>query len=128
MNNLVKLVRLSSKEAFLKLRNLWEINCYAIWKTFSVTNLFFRHISWSTIKRSLKEIIERLSSINLIEKISCNWELVETRYNIIVEKKNRFKKSYKIKYNFSDIDFFIVLWKKYNNKIILISIFINYLE
>lgn len=128
MQKIVKLVRLSSKEAFLKLRNLWEINCYAIWKKFKVTNLFFRHISWNTVKRNLREVIERLSSINLIEKISCNWEIVETRENIIVEKKNRFIKSYKIKYNFSKIDFFIVLWEKENNEIILISVFINYLE
>jgi len=128
MKKIVKLIRLSSKEAFLKLRNLWEINCYAIWKKFKITNLFFRHISWNAVKRNLREIIERLSSINLIEKISCNWELVETRNNIIVEKKNRFKKSYKIKYSFADIDFFIVLWEKDNNEIILISVFINYLE
>jgi hypothetical protein len=128
MKKIVKLVRLSSKEAFLKLRNLWEINCYAIWKKFKITNLFFRHISWNAVKRNLREIIERLSSINLIEKISCNWKLVETRYNIIVEKKNNFLKSYKIKYSFSDIDFFIVLWEKDNNEIILISVFINYIK
>ena len=127
MKKIVKLVRLSSKEAFLKLRNLWEINCYAIWKTFSVTNFFLNHISWKSRNRWIREIIERLSSINLIEKISCNWELVETRENIKIEWKN-FKKSYKIRFIKQNIEFFIVLWEKENLKIILISVFLNYLE
>ncbi len=127
MKKIVKLVRLSSKEAFLKLRNLWEINCYAIWKSFRVTNLFLKHISWTAKNRQLREIIERLSSINLIEKISCNWELVETREYIKIEWKN-FKKSYKIRFIKQNIEFFIVLWEKENLKIILISVFLNYLE
>jgi hypothetical protein len=44
MKKIVKLVRLSSKEAFLKLRSIWEINCYAIWKKFKVTNLFINYL------------------------------------------------------------------------------------
>ena len=127
MKKVVKLVRLSSKEAFLKLRNLWEINCYAIWKKFSVTNFFLNHISWKSRSRWMREIIERLSSINLIEKISCNWELVETRENIFIEWK-KFNNSYKIKIIKQNIEFFIILWEKDNNKIILISVFVNYLE
>jgi len=93
-----------------------------------VTNLFLRHISWGATKRSMKDIIKRLTSINLIEKISINWKLVEVRNDIIVEKKRKFKKSYKIKYRIKDIDFFIVLWEKENENLILISVFLNFLE
>jgi len=128
LKKIVKLVRLSSKEAFIKLRDIWEIECKDIWKRFIVTNLFLRHISWGATKRSMKDIIKRLTSINLIEKISINWKLVEVRNDIIVEKKRKFKKSYKIKYRIKDIDFFIVLWEKENENLILISVFLNFLE
>ena len=128
MKKIVKLVRLSSKEAFLKLRNLWEINCYAIWKSFIITNLFLNHISWNRKNRSFREVIERLSSINLIEKISLEWDLIETRKDITIEWNKKFKASYKIKFIKNKIEFFIVLWEKVNWKIILISVFINYLE
>lgn len=125
---LVKLVRLSSKEAFLKLRNIWPIFCLAINKNFEVTNLFLRHISGNATKRWIEEIIYRLTSINLIEKISENWDLIETRENIIIEWHRKFKKSYKINYKISDIDFFLILWEKEDWKIILISVFLNFLE
>jgi hypothetical protein len=128
MKKIVKLVRLSSKEAFLKLRSIWEINCYAIWKKFKVTNLFLNHISWNRKNRSFRDVIQRLSSINLIEKISINWELVEKRNNIIIEWNKEFKFSYKIKYTKQEMEFFIVLWEKKSWEIILISVFLNYLE
>jgi len=127
MRKIIKLVRLSSKEAFLKLRDLWEIKCNSIWKTFRVTNFFLNHISWKSRNRVLREIIERLSSINLIEKIALNWELVETRENIKIEWKD-FKKSYKIKFIKQKIEFFIVLAEKNNWELILVSVFINYLK
>jgi len=107
---------------------LWEINCYAIWKKFGVTNLFLNHISWNRKNRSFRDVIERLSSVNLVEKISINGELVEKRNNVIIEWNKNFKFSYKIKYIKQKIEFFIVLGEKENWKIILISIFLNYLE
>jgi len=128
MKKIVKLIRLSSKEAFLKLRNIWEINCYAIWKKFRITNLFLNHISGNRKNRSLIDVIERLSSINLIEKISVNWNLVETRKNITIEWSKKFKFSYKIKLIKNNMEFFIILWEKENKEIILISVFVNYLE
>lgn len=73
---LVKLVRLSSKEAFLKLRNIWPIFCLAINKNFEVTNLFLRHISGSSKNRELFDIVERLSCVNLVEKIALNSTLI----------------------------------------------------
>jgi len=127
MKNLVKLVRLSSKEAFKKLRDSWKIYCNAIWKNFSITNLFLKHISWSSKNRKIKDIIERLSSINLIEKISLDWELVEERNQPVISWYT-YKKSYKINLEISKIDFFIILWERVNWDIILISVFLNYLE
>ena len=127
MQKLKKLVKISSKENFYKLRGLWEIKCKSINKNFKVTWLFYRHVSWTTKNRALREIIERLSSISLIEKISEKWELIENRENIQIEKFN-YKKSYKIKLKIEKIDFFIILAEKNNWNVILISVFLNYLE
>ena len=128
MEKIVKLIRISSKEAFKKLRNVWEIECKDIWKSFKITNLFLRHISWITKNRGLRSIIERLSSINLIELISFEWKLVEKRENIIIEWYKKFNKSYKIRLIIWKIEFFIILWEKVDWNIILISVFLNYLE
>jgi len=84
MRKIVKLVRLSSKEAFKKLRNNWKIYCKCLDENFIVTNLFLKHISWSSKNRKIRYIIERLSSINLIESISNNWILKEKRKNPII--------------------------------------------
>jgi len=128
MKKIVKLLRLSSKESFLKLRNIWQIDCSAIWNKIKITNFFLKHISWKSRIRWLREIIERLSSINLIEKIINNWELVETRKNITIEWNKSFIASYKIKHIIKDIEFFVILAEKDNKEIILISVFLNYLE
>jgi len=128
MKKLVKLIRLSSKEAFRKLRNLWEIYSINLWKSFTVSNLFLNHISWSSKNREISDIIERLSSINLVELVSEKWELVETRENIYIENRRFFQKTYKLKYSLKDFEFFLILWEKSDWKIILISIFLNYLE
>ncbi len=128
MQKLVKLVRLSSKEAFIKLRDLWYIYCKDLDKSFKVTNLFLNHISWSSKNREINDIIERLSSINLIEKISCFWRLVEIRKDIIIENRRFFQQTFKIKYRINKFDFSIILWEKNGWEIILISIFLNYLE
>ncbi len=127
MKKLVKLVRIASKESFIKLRKLWEIKCNSIDNNFQVTNLFLRHISWNATKRWITEIIHRLTAISLIEKISKEWILVETRENIKIEKFN-YRKSYKIKFTIKNIDFFIILAEKYNWQLVLISVFLNFLE
>jgi hypothetical protein len=127
MQKLVELVRVSSKETFIKLRSVWEINCNSLNKNFKVTNLFLRHISWSSKWRVIKDVIERLSSISLIEKIANNWKLIETRKNINIEKLN-YSFSYKINLTIRKLDFFIILAEKSNWNIILISVFMNYLE
>ncbi|MDQ7009713.1 MAG: hypothetical protein Q9M94_05470 [Candidatus Gracilibacteria bacterium] len=127
MQKLKKLVKNSSKENFYKLRKIGEIKCNSINKIFKVTGLFYRHVSGTTKNRALREIIERLSSISLIEKNSEKGELIESRENIQIEKFN-YKKSYKIKLKIEKIDFFIILAEKNNGNIILISVFLNYLE
>lgn len=40
MNKLVKLVRVSSKEAFIKLRALWEIKCNSLENTLQLQTYF----------------------------------------------------------------------------------------
>ena len=87
MKKLIRIVRLSSKEWFKNLRKKWSIYCNSIDRHFIVSNLFLNHISWSSKKRELRDIIERLSTINLIEKIADKWILIEERSDIIVENK-----------------------------------------
>ena len=127
MQKLKKLVKISSKENFYKLRGLWEIKCKSINKNFKVTWLFLRHISWVSRNRVIRDIIERLSSIALVEKIAEKWELIEIREKIQIEKFN-YEKSYKIKLKIENIDFYLILAEKHNWTIILISVFLNYLE
>ncbi len=127
MQKLVALIRLSSKEAFKKLRSIWNIKCVCLNKNFTVTNLFLRHISWGSKNRKLRDIIERLSSINLIEKISKDWILTERRKSPKIEWYI-YKYSYRINLLIWKIDFFIILWERNTWEIVLISVFLNYLE
>ncbi len=128
MKKLIKLVRLSSKEVFRKLQSLGDIYCEWIWKSFRVTNLFLRHISGSSKKREFEDIIERLSCISLIEKIAIDWKIVEERTDVTVDKKRFFRKTYKIKSQMKDFEFYIVLGEKKDGWIILISVFFDFLE
>jgi hypothetical protein len=127
MQKLKNLVKISSKENFYKLRELWEIKCFSINKNFKVTWLFLRHISWVSRNRVIRDIIERLSSIALVEKIAKKWELIEIRNKVQIEKFN-YAKSYKIKLQIENIDFYLILAEKNNWTIILISVFLNYIE
>ncbi len=125
MKKLIKIIRISSKQWFKRLRDKWEIYCEAINNTFIVSNLFLKHISGWSKNRKLREIIERLSIINLVEEIALKWNLVETREKVIIEKYF-YKRSYKLLLNIKWIDFFLVLAEKNNWKIILISTFLNF--
>ena len=127
MQKLKQLVKISSKENFYKLRDLWEIRCNSIDKFFRVTWLFLRHISWVSRNRVIRDIVERLSSIPLVEKIAEKWELTEIRNNVQIEKFN-YEKSYKIKLQIENIDFYLILAEKNNWTIVLISVFLNYLD
>ncbi len=129
MKDIIKIVRIASKEWFKKLKKTWPLFCSSLNKNFVITNIFLRHISWNTAKkRKLKEIINRLSSISLIEKVALKWDLIETRNDVIVEKTSFYKHTYKIWLNISSVEFFIVLWEKKDWKIVLISTFSNILK
>ena len=128
MNKLIKIISIASKEWFKELRSKWPIFCNSLEKEFTITNLYLRHISWNTIKkRELREIIERLSMITLIQKIANNGELIETREEVKIEKFI-YKYSYKISLTIKNIKFKIILWEKINWGIILISSFVNFNE
>jgi len=122
-----KIIRISSKEWFINLRERSPIYCASINEEFFVSNLFLRHISGNANKRDMIEITERLSIINLVQKISKEWILVEVRENIKIEWYD-YKKSYKIKWTEKWIDFFIILAKRLNDQNVLISIFLNFLK
>ncbi|MDA9129438.1 hypothetical protein N9J72_03110 [Candidatus Gracilibacteria bacterium] len=128
MQKTIKLVRFASKEAFKQLRDRGPIFCPEIKNSFLVTNLFLRHISGNATKRSSEEIIRRLSCMSLLENIARKGRLVEERVDVIIEGKRKFLKSFKINYSISNMDFYIVLGEKQDNKIILISVFLNFRE
>ena len=126
MKKLVKIIRISAKEWFKKLRKEWLIYCSAINKKFSIWNIFLNHISWSSIKkRSIREIIERLSIINLVEGIALEWVVVEERGNLIFEKTKYFVKSYKILLEIRWVKFYLIIWEKKNWDTVLISCFLK---
>lgn len=112
MKHIVKLVRLSSKEAFVKLRNVGEIYCGALDKSFVVTNLFLRHISGSSKNRKIEDIISRLSCVTLIDRIGKESIFIEQRENVIIEGKRKFVKTFKVKAIIKDFEFFLVLGEK----------------
>jgi len=129
MKDLFRVVSISSKEWFKNLRNKCPLFCESLNKNFVITNIFLRHISWNTVKkRELKEIISRLSSISLIEKIAIEWKIVEIRKEVVVERKSFYNTTYKIWLKIKNIIFYIVLWEKKDWKIILISTFSNILN
>ena len=79
MKNLAKIIRISVKKEFKKLRDKWSIYCHSLQKEIFINNLYLKHINWDSKDRELKDIISRLPIINLIEDILKNWILKETR-------------------------------------------------
>ena len=82
-------------------------------------------VYWNKKTRATKEIIERLSLINLIVKISFEWKLDEIRENQKFEKTLFFIKTYKIVLNISWVNFKIILWEKEYWDIVLLSCFVG---
>jgi len=124
MSNLNKIIKISSKEYFNELRKTWWIFFTQENKNIQVTNFFYNHISWNTVKREVREITKRLASINLIKGILKKWKLIETRIKPRIEWFY-FKKSFKIQLEIESIIFNLVIAEKNNWKLILISIFTN---
>lgn len=124
MDKLIRIIRISSKEWFKDLKFKNPIFCNSIWKSFSATNIFYQHILWYKKSRATREIIERLSLINLIKKIAVEWELKETRQNWIFEDMI-FDNTFKIVLKIGAINFNIVLWEQKSWKIVLLSCFVK---
>ena len=124
MEKLIKIIRISSKEWFKELKSKSPIFCNSLEKNIYITHTFYNHIAWYKKTRPIREIIERLILINLIVKIIKNWKLVEKRKNQIIEKNLFFIETYKIVLNINKINFKIIIWKKKNWDLILISCFI----
>lgn len=118
MKEISKLTEISAKKSFKLLREKWSYFCTELNSEIFITNLFFRHISWSSKKRKTKEKIKRLLIIPLVDEILEKWKLTETRnleWDIF----------YKIFLEIKDMDFFlIILEKKWKNKRLLSS-FVN---
>lgn len=79
MLDIIKIVRISMKKSFKRLKENSPVFCTILNKDIKVTNTYFKHINWYAKHRKLKEIIIRLSIINLIDDILKNWILSEKR-------------------------------------------------
>lgn len=122
MTDVIKIIRISIKRSFLKLRNDSPLFCKAIWKNIWISNIYFNHINWEAKKRKLKEIILRLSIINIIDEILEKWFLYEKR-----SRKNENFIYYEIQYEIEWEIFCLILSEnKKSSKIILLSWFIKY--
>ena len=124
MKKLIRIIRLASKESIKDLKNKNPIYCESLQKYFIVTNILYHHILWYKKSRANREIIERLSLINLVYKIAKEWILKETRENWVFEWEI-FNNTYKIVLRNWWINFNIILWEKKNWKIILLSCFVT---
>lgn len=124
MEKLIKIIRISSKEWFKELKLKNPIFCNAIWKEFLITNIFYQHILWYKKSRPTRETIERLSLINLVEKIALEWKLSETRENWTFEDMV-FDNTFRIVLRIWSIKFNLVLWEQKSSKIILLSCFVK---
>jgi len=124
MKKLIRIVRLSSREWIKELKKKNPILCNALEKDFSVTNTFYQHILWYQKSRPNREVIERLSLINLIVKIASEWKLKETRENWKYELEI-YNFTYKISLKIWWLVFHIILWEQKSNKLILLSCFVT---
>ena len=122
MDNLIKIVKIASKSSFKNLKKSVPYFCTILNKPIFVTNIFYKHISWYSKNRKIKEIIERLSIISLIEEIALEWDIFQIKEDVFYEKSH-FVKSYKISYKIENIYFLIIVWEKNNWKLTLLSCF-----
>lgn len=69
MKKLTKVIRITSKIAFKRLHKQGKIYCSALNENVKITNLFYYHISGAAKKRSIQEIILRLSCVIIVDEI-----------------------------------------------------------
>lgn len=127
MQHILRIIRISSKKWFKLLKEKAPYKCSELNKKIEITNIFLKHISGHRKQRDMKEIIIRLWMINLIDDILLKWIITEERKNIKYEWKY-FLNSYKISYKLNWIIFIVVIWKKEEEKHILLSCFTKNLE
>jgi len=122
MIDVIKIVRISVKRSFLKLRKESPLFCNSIWKKIEISNIYFNHINWEAKKRKIKEIILRLSIINLVDEILEKWFLYEKR-----SRENENFIYYEIQYKLEWEIFCLILSEnKKSSKVTLLSWFIKY--
>ena len=125
MENLIKIIKIASKSSFKNLKKNAPYNCTILNKPIFVSNIFYKHISWYSKNRKIEEIIERLSIMSLIEEIALEWDIFQTRENTTYEKYDFYKTTYKISYLKEWFYFIILIWEKWNWKLVLLSCFVK---
>lgn len=119
MQNLHRILKISAKEAFKTLRKHGPYHCQSLSQEIYVTNIFWNHINFSK-ERSIREIVERLSIIPLIERILQEGICVKTTE----EKHLTF---FRISLSIKHLSFSVICKhnKKENGHNILLSCFID---
>jgi len=119
MKSLHQVLKISAKESFKTLRKYGPYSCKSLSQDIYVTNVFWNHINFSK-ERSIREIIERLSIIPLLEKILKEGKCVKT-----IEDRHLI--FYRITLTIKHLSFSVIC--KYNKKEkghnILLSCFID---
>lgn len=116
--NFSTLLNLSAKKTFQDLRSKSPIFCKALGENVRISRVFYNHISSKTKSRTKEEISERLVIIPLIEKVFQNGKQSETR------KKNG-ETFFQITHSFKAFIISIILVRRKNNQLYLVSCFRN---
>jgi len=114
MKRILPLAKKSAKEVFLKLREKWPYFCNSLNEEIFVWREFFNHISFK--ERKDLELVKRLLIFPFIEKIIKIWEVIKNKDSNIFSKISL--KSWK--------DIFSIIIIEKNNKLYLLSCFIEY--
>jgi hypothetical protein len=78
MKKLLPLVKISAKRIFKSLRSKAPIFCPSIKQPINIGKLFLNHISYAR-RREIRDIIERLIMLSLVEEIIEEGKCIETR-------------------------------------------------
>ncbi|MDP3975789.1 MAG: hypothetical protein Q8P95_02630 [bacterium] len=111
MNKLLKLAKVTARQAFKSLRERSPLYCTALGQEVYVGRTFFQHISFAK-KRTRREIIERLLIIPCVEEILTSGVLTEKR-----EKSG--ESSFRIDYLKSNYAFSVIVLKSEGRHILL---------
>jgi hypothetical protein len=127
MQQVLRIIRVSSKLWFKLLKEKSPYKCTELNDNIKITNIFLKHISWYQKQRTTKEIVIRLWMINIISEILKEWKIIEEREDILFEWKS-FLKSYRIQLKIKWIFFIVIIWKKDDETLVLLSCFSKILD